>query len=83
MIPLVSFASSCTRAGASAASTAAWTFSHEPRSELSSCLKAFFVSSSPTVRTMTPPGFLASMSLAIFRSRERSSRSSIFRLTPT
>jgi hypothetical protein len=51
--------------------------------DCSSRLKCSSVSSSPTVRTITPPESSGRMLDTICRSRARSSRDSIFRLTPT
>ena len=81
--PEISFASACTSAGASALRAFAWIVFHwRCRCEYS---RSSFrcVSSSPAVRTITPPEPSLTTSLAIARRRERSPRWSILRLTPT
>ena len=56
---------------------------HWPMSVVSSRSRVSWVTSSPTVRTMTPPEFFGSTASTWARSRFRTSRSPIFRLTPT
>ncbi len=82
MIPRVSLASRWISAGGLELFARRWIFFQVPRSVLNSRSKISRVSSSPTVRMMTPPAPSGTVSLASARSRERSSRSSILRLTP-
>ncbi len=59
------------------------TFFQAPMRDLSSRLTRSSVRSSATVRMITPPESFGSSVATILRSRTRSSRSAIFRLTPT
>jgi hypothetical protein len=83
MIPEVSFASRCTGAGARPRAAFFWMFFQVLISERISRSNVSRVSSSPTVRTMTPPDFSGRISRARARRRARSSLSSILRDTPT
>ena len=58
-------------------------FCHWPMSVSSSRVNVSCVTSSPTVRTITPPESLGSTFCTCSRRRWRSARSPILRLTPT